>query len=240
MNNYQVNQNYNNNIINQRNRQNINYVYNRCNQNIDHIKENFNNKQLEPSPYRIRNNNRNNSKDMSSILDNPQYNNYQKDAQNNRFNNLNYSNENSANNYYSTNYSSLGNVPNINNDNIGINRPNINYNISNNIDINPPNNMYSRNSYQSEPINYPNNRIMNNMNNSLNGSEVINFNGVNFNVGSKINNNNHNSFEGNFRRSNYSNKSENISIGNNHYNINLSSITSQGIYQSFEQQKKRK
>ena len=88
----------------------------------------------------------------------------------------------------------MGNIPNINN-NIGINRPNINYNINNNIDKNPPNNMYSRNSYQSEPINYPSNRIMNNMNNSLNDSEVINFNGINLNVGSKINNNNHYIFE---------------------------------------------
>ena len=31
-----------------------------CNQIIDDIKENLNNKQLEPSPYRIRSNNRNN------------------------------------------------------------------------------------------------------------------------------------------------------------------------------------
>ena len=60
MNNCQVSQNYNNNIINQRNRQNLNYVYNHRNQSIVHIKENLNNNQLEPSLYRIRNNNRNN------------------------------------------------------------------------------------------------------------------------------------------------------------------------------------
>ena len=53
INNYQVSQNYNNNIILQRNRQNLNYVYNCCNQIID-------NNQLEPSLYRIRSNNRNN------------------------------------------------------------------------------------------------------------------------------------------------------------------------------------
>ena len=60
MNNCQVSQNYNNNIINQRNRQNLNYVYNHRNQSIVHIKENLNNNQLEPSLYRIRSNNRNN------------------------------------------------------------------------------------------------------------------------------------------------------------------------------------
>ena len=37
------------------------------------------------------------------------------------------------------------------------------------------------------PIMYPN---TNNMNNSLNSSEVINFNGIAYNVGSRFNNNN--------------------------------------------------
>ena len=61
--------------------------------------------------------------------------------------------------------------------------------------------------------------------NNLNSNEMINFNGINMNIGSRFNNSNHhnnfnnisqnNSYENNFRRSTYSNKSENISIGNN-------------------------
>ena len=54
MNSYQVYQNNNisNNIANQiKERQNLNYVYNHCNQNIDHIRDNFNNKPIEQSPY---------------------------------------------------------------------------------------------------------------------------------------------------------------------------------------------
>ena len=240
MNTYQVDQN-NNNIINQnKDIQNINYIYNRCNQNIDHLRDNFNDKQIEPFPYKNRNNIRNSSKDMSSILNNAQYENYQKNIPNNRFNSKNYPSDNSLNNYHSINHPSFGNIPNINNGNFEINRPPINYNINNNMDINPQNNIYSRNSFQSEPIPYPNNRPMNSMNivnNNLNGSEVINFNGINYNIGSKFNNKN--SFENNFRRSNYSQKSENLNIGNNVFNINLSSITSQDIFKSYEIQKKQ-
>ena len=50
-----------------------------------------------------------------------------------------------------------------------------NFNI--NMEINQHNSIYNRKNYQSMPIIYPNNRninSMNNMNSSLNGSEVIN------------------------------------------------------------------
>ena len=241
MNSYQNYQNNNisNNIANQiKERQNLNYVYNHCNQNIDHIRDNFNNKPIEQSPYQIKKNyNRNNSNEVSSVLNNSQYNNFHKNIQNHRLNNPNFSADNS--NFVSTNYSSFENNPNINIDNNNnMNRKFFN----NNMEMNP-NNIFLRNSYQSMPANYPNNiniNSRNNSNNSLNGSEVINFNGINYSIGSKINNiNNHNPYEPNFRRSNYSNKSENINIGNNVFNINLSSITSQDIFQSYELQKKQ-
>ena len=37
-------------------RQNLNYVYSRCNQNIDHVRENFNNYPVESDPYQNRKN----------------------------------------------------------------------------------------------------------------------------------------------------------------------------------------
>jgi len=60
-------------------------------------------------------------------------------------------------------------------------------------------------------------------------------------VGSKINNNNnnHNFFENQFRRSNYSHRSENLNMGNNIFNINLSIVTSQDIFKSYEIQIKQ-
>ena len=199
MNSYQIYQR--GNIPNNRIRQNdmrFNYVYNHANQNIDHLRENFSNNQRE-APIRVTKNvYRNESNEISSILNRDPY------HFNNRVNE-----SNSSNNYNSTNYSSF--------------QKNSMNNI-NRLDIN---------------------RIKNN---NLNSNEMINFNGINMNIGSRFNNSNHhnnfnnisqnNSYENNFRRSTYSNKSENISIGNNHYNINLSSITSQDIYQSYEKQKK--
>jgi len=175
---------------------------------------------IENSPYKIRNNYNRNSNEISSVF--------------NKFSNQNISTDNSSNNY------SYGNNPNINTDNILMNRNNFNINM----EIKQHNSIYNRKNYQSMPINYPNNRninSMNNMNNSLNGSKVINFNGVNYNVGSKINNNknHHNIFENQFRRSNYSYRTENLNIGNNVFNINLSSVTSQDIFKSYEVQKNK-
>ena len=246
MNSYQINTNNNINNINQRNsRQNLNYVYNRCNQNIDHVRENFNNNPVESSPYQNRiNYNRNNSNNISSILNNAHYNSLPSDMNHNIRLNHNLSADNSSNNYYSTKYSSLGNSSNINNinvnnvNNVDVNRMSHYSNFNNNQNNN---NIYTRNSYQSMPINYPGNINMNSMNdinNSLRGSEVINFNGINYQIGSVINNNG-NPYENNFRRSNYSQKNGNINIGNNNFNINLSSITSQDIFNSYDMQKKQ-
>ena len=236
-------QNYQNGSIqNNRIRQNDmrNYVYNRANQNIDHLRENFNNKQNE-APIRImKNKYRNESNEISSILNNDPY------KMNKRFNE-----SNSSNNYNSTNYSSFQNN---NVENKYPNNNDINRHSQYSGFYNRNNNSYNEiNNYQPMPP-YPRNSNMNSMNNinrmkyNIESHEMINFNGLNLNIGSKINNNNHhnnynnfpgnNSYENNFRRSKYSNKSENISIGNNHYNINLSSITSQDIAQSFEKQKK--
>ena len=247
MNSYQIYQQ--GSIPNNRIRQNdmrLNYVYNRANQNIDHIRDNFNNNQRE-APIRITKNvYRNESNEISSVLNNDPY----------HFKNR-FSESNSSNNYNSTNYSSFQNNNNENNfpNNNEISRHSLysnfyrnNYNYE---DIN--------NNYQKMPIYSHNANInsMNNMNrldrnrirnNILNSNEQINFNGINMNIGSRINNVNphnnynnfsqNNSYENNFRRSTYSNRSENINIGNNNYNINLSSITSQDIYKSFEKQKK--
>ena len=246
MNSYQIYQR--GNIPNNRIRQNdmrFNYVYNHANQNIDHLRENFSNNQRE-APIRVTKNvYRNESNEISSILNRDPY------HFNNRVNE-----SNSSNNYNSTNYSSFQNNNNENNlpNNNEINRRSQYSNFYRN-----NNNYNEMNNYPKMPI-YPRNSNMNSMNNinrldinriknnNLNSNEMINFNGINMNIGSRFNNSNHhnnfnnisqnNSYENNFRRSTYSNKSENISIGNNHYNINLSSITSQDIYQSYEKQKK--
>ena len=228
----------------------INYVYNRANQNIDHLRDNFNNNPREAPIRIIKNVYRNESNGISSVLNNDPY------HFNKRFND-----SNSSNNYNSTNYSSFQNNNN-NNENKFQNNNDI-YRRSQYSNFNRNNNNYNytdNNNYQKVPI-YPQNLNRNSMNNinpynlnlarndNLNSNEMINFNGLNLNIGSKFNNINNNinnynnlshnnSYENNLRRSNYSNKSENINIGNNHYNINLSSITSQDIYQSFEKQKK--
>ena len=247
MNPYQIYQR--GNIPNNRIRQNdmrFNYVYNHANQNIDHLRENFSNNPRE-APIRVTKNvYRNESNEISSILNRDPY------HFNNRVNE-----SNSSNNYNSTNYSSFLNNNNENNypNNNEINRRSQYSNFYRN-----NNNYNEMRNYPKMPI-YPRNSNMNSMNNinhmdinriknnNLNSNEMINFNGINMNIGSRFNNINqhnnnynnisqNNSYENNFRRSTYSNKSENISIGNNHYNINLSSITSQDIYQSFEKQKK--
>ena len=246
MNSYQIYQR--GNIPNNRIRQNdmrFNYVYNHANQNIDHLRENFSNNQRE-APIRVTKNvYRNESNEISSILNRDPY------HFNNRVNE-----SNSSNNYNSTNYSSFQNNNSENNfpNNNEINRRSQYSNFYRN------NNNYNEMSNHPKMPIYPRNSNMNSMNNinrldinrikdnNLNSNEMINFNGINMNIGSRFNNSNHhnnfnnisqnNSYENNFRRSTYSNKSENISIGNNHYNINLSSITSQDIYQSYEKQKK--
>ena len=234
-------------IPNNRIRQNdlrLNYVYNRANQNIDHLKQNYNNSQND-LPIRVTKNvYRNESKEISSILNNDPY------QMNNRFSELN-----SSNNYNSTNYSSFQS-----NNNSQNNFPNNNeishhsqysnfYNRNNNYNYNETNNyprmpIYSRNAGMNSMNDLNNNNINRMRNSNPNSNGMVNFNGLNLNIGSRINNNNYNniiknnSYENQFRRSNYSNRSENINIGNNHYNINLSSVTSQDIYQSFEKQKK--
>ena len=74
----------------------LNYVYNRANQNIDHLKQNYNNTQNDV-PIRVTKNvYRNESNEISSILNNDPY------QINKRFSELN-----SSNNYNSTNYSSF-------------------------------------------------------------------------------------------------------------------------------------
>ena len=223
----------------------INYVYNRANQNIDHLRENFSNNPKE-APIRItKNAYRNESNGISLVLNNDPY----------RFNNR-FNESNSSNNYNSTNYSSFQNNNNENkfqnnNDmyrrsqysNFPRNNNNYNYTENNNYQNVP---MYPQNLNRNSMTNLNHYNLNLSKNDNLNSNEMINFNGLNLNIGSRFNNNinnynnlaPHNSYEKNFRRSNYSNKSENISIGNNHYNINLSSITSQDIYQSFEKQKK--
>jgi len=245
MNSYQA---YQHQILpNNRIRQNdmrLNYVYNRANQNIDHLRDNFNNSQND-APIRITKNvYRNESSEISSILNKNLYN------INQRFNE-----SNSSNNYNSTNYSSFqsnineNKYPNNNDINRQPQRSDF-YNRNNSANYNEMNNyqkmpMYPRNS-NINSMNYINRNNMNiNRNNNINSNEMVNFNGLNLNIGSRINNSNHHnnypqnySFENQFRRSNYSNRSENINIGNNHYNINLSSVTSQDIFQSFEKQKK--
>ena len=144
MNSYQLNTNNNNinniNNINQRNsRQNLNYVYNRCNQNIDHVKENFNNNPVESSPYQNRiNYNRNNSNNISSILNNAHYNSIPSDMNHNIRLNHNLPADNSSNNYYSI-------INNNNVNNVDINRMSQNSNFNNNQNNN---NIYTRNSYQ--------------------------------------------------------------------------------------------
>ena len=219
----------------------LNYVYNRANQNIDHLKQNYNNTQNDV-PIRVTKNvYRNESNEISSILNNDPY------QINKRFSELN-----SSNNYNSTNYSSFQS-----NNNSQINFPNntdINrlsqysnfYNRNNNYNYNESSNypqipIYSRN-VNINSVNDINNNMNRMRNSNPNSNGMVNFNGINLNIGSKINNYNNiirnNSYENRFRKSNYSNKSENINIGNNHYNINLSSVTSQDIYQSFEKQKK--
>ena len=219
----------------------LNYVYNRANQNIDHLKQNYNNTQNDV-PIRVTKKvYRNESNEISSILNNDPY------QINKRFSELN-----SSNNYNSTNYSSF--QSNINSQNNFPNNTDINslsqysnfYNRNNNYNYNESSNypqipIYSRN-VNINSVNDINNNMNRMRNSNPNSNGMVNFNGINMNIGSKINNYNNiirnNSYENRFRKSNYSNKSENINIGNNHYNINLSSVTSQDIYQSFEKQKK--
>ena len=225
----------------------LNYVFNRANQNIDHLKQNYNNSQND-LPIRVtKNMYRNESKEISSILNNDPY------QINKRFNELN-----SSNNYNSTNYSSFQSNNNSQNNfpnNIDINRvsqySNF-YNRNNNYNYNETNNypkmpVYSRNAGMNSMNDININNINRMRNSDPNSNGMVNFNGLNINIGSRINNNirnnynnigQNNSYENQFRRSNYSNRSENINIGNNHYNINLSSISSQDIYQSFEKQRK--
>ena len=229
MNSYQVysQRNIPNNSIRQNNMR-LNYVYNKANQNIDHLRDNFNNNQKEAPIRIVKNIYKNDSNEISSILNTDPF-------FNRRFNEVN-----SSNNYNSTKYSSFQN----NNNEIYSQSQYSNFYRNNNLNNDE---LYNN---QNMPI-YPRNSNFNSMNNinrmninreknyNLNSKELINFNGINIGIGSKINNiPQNNSFENNFRRSTYSNKSENINIGNNHYNINLSSITSQDIYQSFEKQKK--
>ena len=229
MNSYQVysQRNIPNNSIRQNNMR-LNYVYNKANQNIDHLRDNFNNNQKEAPIRIVKNIYKNDSNEISSILNTDPF-------FNRRFNEVN-----SSNNYNSTKYSSFQN----NNNEIYSQSQYSNFYRNNNLNNDE---LYNN---QNMPI-YPRNSNLSSMNNinrmninreknyNLNPKEFINFNGINIGIGSKINNiPQNNSFENNFRRSTYSNKSENINIGNNHYNINLSSITSQDIYQSFEKQKK--
>ena len=229
-----MNNNIPNNLSNKAStRQNINYIYNKCNQNIDHLRDNFN---VQQRPINLNTNrknyNRNSSKEISSILNNENYiNNFSYDRiNNNKAMNPNISADNSSNNYYNTNYSNFKNEKYTNDNYNDINRRSLYsnyYNRNNGININ--NNTTPNKNYPSTQINYQSN---------TKGNEVINFNGINYNIGTNFNNNlkynNNKDYENKLKRSSYSNKSENLNIGNNIFNINLSSVTSQDIFKSYE------
>ena len=229
-----MNNNIPNNLSNKAStRQNINYIYNKCNQNIDHLRDNFN---VQQRPINLNTNrknyNRNSSKEISSILNNEKYiNNFSYDRiNNNKAMNPNISADNSSNNYYNTNYSNFKNEKYTNDNYNDINRRSLYsnyYNRNNGININ--NNTTPNKNYPSTQINYQSN---------TKGNEVINFNGINYNIGTNFNNNlkynNNKDYENKLKRSSYSNKSENLNIGNNIFNINLSSVTSQDIFKSYE------
>ena len=229
-----MNNNIPNNLSNKAStRQNINYIYNKCNQNIDHLRDNFN---VQQRPINLNTNrknyNRNSSKEISSILNNENYiNNFSYDRiNNNKAMNPNISADNSSNNYYNTHYSNFKNEKYTNDNYNDINRRSLYsnyYNRNNGININ--NNTTPNKNYPSTQINYQSN---------TKGNEVINFNGINYNIGTNFNNNlkynNNKDYENKLKRSSYSNKSENLNIGNNIFNINLSSVTSQDIFKSYE------
>ena len=126
----------------------LNYVYNRANQNIDHLRD-FHSNSNDINPIRINKNiYRNESNEISSILNNDPY------HINKRFNELN-----SSNNYNSTNYSSFQSN---NNDNYNQNQNQI-----------PNNNIIDMNNLRSQYSNFYN-RNNNNYNemNSYRGNKM--------------------------------------------------------------------
>ena len=256
------------------------YKYNRCDQNIDHLRDAFNYNSIDPgmpSIYESQNIRSNNIDKIpppsSSSTYSTQYQNFYGDNKNQQAQSVVSDNMN-VNNYRS-NYLFNPNSTNSSNFSNNIyNNSNQSFYRNNNI-----NNSYQ--SLQSAPIHYNNNyNINNNMNNNFNNNfnnninnldkpyykkdDKVNFNGINYNVGTNISQNNnrnnlHVNQQGNWNNMNNNinnniNQNNNINHINNSvfnsgfrnlkyndgsaYNINLSSISSQDIYRSYELQKR--